>query len=112
MEVFEEYFEILIIEENLNEEELKHVENYYDRTVPDNIRLNVHRVIATKKEILEQSIINQKKHQYWKNEKYKLKAKLRTMKKIKCDICNIEFRRDGLKRHLASKKHIHNICIL
>ena len=103
--------EILIIEENLNEEELKHVENYYERTVPDNIRLNTIRVIATKEEKLEVVRRCHRKHKYWKNPIDKLRTKLWGEKNIKCDICNKEFRQDSLKRHLASKKHINNICI-
>tara|TARA_R110002153_G_scaffold129048_1_gene277645 strand:+ start:43 stop:549 length:507 start_codon:yes stop_codon:yes gene_type:complete len=104
---------IMIIEENLNKEELKHVENYYDRTVPDNIRLNTYRVIPTKEERLEVKRKGRKK--YLKNPINKLRKKLRNKlwgeKKIKCDICNIELRQNNYKIHLTSKKHIHNICI-
>ncbi len=58
-----------------------------------------------KKKIKEKAKIYYEKNK----EEIKKKTKIYASQKVKCEICNYEFRRDGLTKHNKSKKHLANL---
>lgn len=77
-----------ILEEDLNDDELLHVEDFYERLTPENLRLNDHRVIPTNLE-----------KKYWLRENNKIKKRIWNKQRTNCPYCQLDVSKKSLWKH-------------
>jgi hypothetical protein len=81
-----------------NKEKIKETKKKYEEA-------NKEKIKERKKKYYQDNIETKKK--YYQDNKERIAE--RKKKNIKCDVCNIEIRRDSMTRHKMTKKHLNNL---